>query len=178
MKQIKPITLVLERSCASQAGVSARRDQIAGGRSSASRNGALSKCNLGTSQTGSWPGGPVEISRWRKPPEQKTNAQPPRQGRRTCGDSSTPTGARRVLCWCSGGWHHRLISGRASGAGGSTFSKLPKADEEDALAVLRDDALRVDEFVLDRVAERLGERAVDDVEGLAAVVAFEVLDVL
>ena len=44
--------------------------------------------------------------------------------------------------------------------------------------MLRDDALRVDDFVIDRVAERLGERAVDDVEGLPAVVAFEVLDVL
>ncbi len=44
--------------------------------------------------------------------------------------------------------------------------------------MLRDDALRVDDFVIDRVAERLAERAVDDVEGLATVVAFEVLDVL
>ncbi len=44
--------------------------------------------------------------------------------------------------------------------------------------MLRDDVLRVDDFVIDRVAERLGEGAVDDFKGLAAVVAFEVLDVL
>jgi len=44
--------------------------------------------------------------------------------------------------------------------------------------VLRDDALRVDDFVIDGVAERFGEGAVDDLEGLAAVVALEVLDVL
>ena len=55
---------------------------------------------------------------------------------------------------------------------------LAKADEEDALAVLRDDALRIDDFVIDRVAERLGQCAVNDVEGFPAVVPFEILDVL
>jgi len=44
--------------------------------------------------------------------------------------------------------------------------------------VLGDDALGVDDLVIDGVAERFGEGAVDDLEGLAAVVALEVLDVL
>ncbi len=55
---------------------------------------------------------------------------------------------------------------------------LAEADDEDAFAVLGDDALRVDDLVIDGVAERFGEGAVDDLEGLAAVVALEVLDVL
>ena len=32
-------------------------------------------------ETGSWPGGPTEISRWRKAPDPTTNEQSPRQWR-------------------------------------------------------------------------------------------------
>ena len=58
------------------------------------------------------------------------------------------------------------------------FPLLAEADEEDALAVLRHDALSINDFVIHDVAEMLGERAIDDVEGLSAVVAFEIFDVL
>jgi hypothetical protein len=69
------------------------------------------------------------------------------------------------------------------GAVGGKFRKLEiptlaEADDEDALAMLWDDALRVDDLVIDRVAEVFGERAINDVEGLAAIVTLEVLDVL
>jgi hypothetical protein len=53
-----------------------------------------------------------------------------------------------------------------------------EADEEDALAVLRHHAPRVNDPVIDGVAEFLGERAVDDLEGAALIVPLEVLHVL
>jgi hypothetical protein len=51
-------------------------------------------------------------------------------------------------------------------------------DEKNALAVLRHDALCVDDYPIDLVAERLGEGVVDDFEGAALVVPDEVLHVL
>ena len=42
-----------------------------------------------------------------------------------------------------------------------------KADEEDAFAVLRHDALRVNHAVVNVVAERVGQRVVNDLEGPA-----------
>lgn len=51
-------------------------------------------------------------------------------------------------------------------------------DEENALAVLRHDALRVDDLPVNLVAERIGQRVVNDLEGPAAVVTVEVLHVL
>jgi hypothetical protein len=53
-----------------------------------------------------------------------------------------------------------------------------KADEEDAFAMLRHDALRVYDAVVDVVFQVFGQRLVNDAEGAALVVAREVLDVL
>ncbi|HMJ90117.1 MAG TPA: hypothetical protein VK530_09890, partial [Candidatus Acidoferrum sp.] len=51
-------------------------------------------------------------------------------------------------------------------------------NQEDALAVLRHDALRIDDLPIDLIAERIGEGVVDDFEGAALVVPDEVLHVL
>lgn len=53
-----------------------------------------------------------------------------------------------------------------------------EADEEDAFAVLRHDAPRIYDLIINGVAERLGQRVVDDLKRAALVVAAEVLHVL
>ena len=54
---------------------------------------------------------------------------------------------------------------------------LPEPDEEDAFAVLRHDALGVYDAMVNVVAERVGQRIVDDLKRAALVVPGEVLDV-
>ena len=56
-------------------------------------------------------------------------------------------------------------------------SRLAKADDENALAVLRHEVGAVDDAGMDVVAEVFDQRAADDVEGAALVVRDEVLDV-
>ena len=58
------------------------------------------------------------------------------------------------------------------------ITPLTEPDKKNTLAVLGDDALRVDDLVIDRVAQCFGKGAIDNIERLAAVMAFEVLDVL
>src|ERR1039458_4127593 len=60
------------------------------------------------------------------------------------------------------------------------FKRAPflEADEKDAFAVLRQHALRVNDGRVQMVAERVGERVVDDLKRPALVVAPEVLNVL
>lgn len=53
-----------------------------------------------------------------------------------------------------------------------------EADHENALAVLRDDRFRVDDLVINVVAERLFQGVADDLKGAALIVPFEILDVL
>ena len=55
---------------------------------------------------------------------------------------------------------------------------LAKANEENALAVLGDEMSGIDDAGLDAVAEFLPEGVADDTEGIALIVADEVLDVL
>ena len=56
--------------------------------------------------------------------------------------------------------------------------RFAEADDEDALAVLRDEVRAVYDAVVDVVAKVVGQGAADDVEGAAFVVRDEVLDVL
>ena len=53
-----------------------------------------------------------------------------------------------------------------------------EADEEDAFAVLRHDAPRIYDLIINCVADRLGQRVVNDLKRAALVVAAEVLHVL
>ena len=53
-----------------------------------------------------------------------------------------------------------------------------EADEEDAFAVLRHDAPRINDLIINRVAKILGQGVVDDLKRAALVVAAEVLHVL
>jgi hypothetical protein len=53
-----------------------------------------------------------------------------------------------------------------------------EADEEDAFAVLRHDAPRIYDLIINGVAERLGQCVVNDLKRAALVVAAEVLHVL
>ena len=53
-----------------------------------------------------------------------------------------------------------------------------EADEEDAFAVLRHDAPRIYDLIINGVAERLGQRVVDDLKRAALIVAAEVFHVL
>src|ERR1051325_9545000 len=57
------------------------------------------------------------------------------------------------------------------------IARGPEADEEDAFAVLWHHALRVDDFLVNAVAEFLGECAVDDFERAPFVVPQQVLHV-
>ena len=66
---------------------------------------------------------------------------------------------------------------------GGEFRELERAprlepDEEDALPVLWHDALRVDDLPVNLVAERIGQRVVNDLEGATPVVPVEMLHVL
>ena len=58
------------------------------------------------------------------------------------------------------------------------IARLPETNEKDALAVLGHDALRVNDPVINCVAENFRQGFVDDAEGVALVVALEVLHVL
>jgi hypothetical protein len=60
------------------------------------------------------------------------------------------------------------------------FKRAPflEADEKDAFAMLRHHALRVNDGCVQMVAERVGERGVNDLKRPALVVALEVLHVL
>src|ERR1051325_1165411 len=57
------------------------------------------------------------------------------------------------------------------------IARGPEADDEDAFAVWRHHALRVDDFLVNAVAEFLGEGAVDDFERAPWVVPQQVLHV-
>lgn len=58
------------------------------------------------------------------------------------------------------------------------MAAFAEADEEDAFTVLRHEALRINHLMIDGVFEVVGERVPDDAEGVALVVAFQVLHVL
>ena len=49
---------------------------------------------------------------------------------------------------------------------------LAESNEEDTLAVLRDDTLGVNDLVINGVAQCFGERAMNNVKSLSAVVTF------
>jgi hypothetical protein len=55
---------------------------------------------------------------------------------------------------------------------------LTESDNENPFAMLWDDTTRVDNLVINRIAECAGKRPVNDVECAAMVVAFQVLHVL
>jgi len=81
--------------------------------------------------------------------------------------------------FCGRGWVEDGAEGRV-GRGGVWEAErvgLAEADEEDAFAVLGEPVAGVDDAGVDVIAEVFGEGAVDDGEGAALVVAFEVLDV-
>ncbi len=83
----------------------------------------------------------------------------------------------RVFCGRGGvenGGEGRVVVGRA---GELIGMGLAEADEEDAFAVLGEPVAGVDDAGVDVIAEVFGERAVDDGEGAALVVAGEVFDV-
>jgi len=79
--------------------------------------------------------------------------------------------------------HVRVEDARELRALGGEFrelevARLAEADEEDAFAVLRHHAARVDDAVINVVAQRLGQGVVNDFKGAALVVADAVLHVL
>lgn len=53
-----------------------------------------------------------------------------------------------------------------------------EADKKNTLAVLRHDALCVNDFVKNSVTERIGQRVMDDLKRAALVMAFEILHIL
>ncbi len=58
------------------------------------------------------------------------------------------------------------------------WARLAKSDDKNALSMLRDEVLRVDHLIVNRVAELLFEHVTDHPKGVALVVTDEVLDVL
>ena len=79
--------------------------------------------------------------------------------------------------------HVRVEDARELRTFGGEFRELERAprfesDEEDALTMLRHDALGIDDFPIHLVAERVGQGVVDDFEGAALVVPDEMLHVL
>lgn len=79
--------------------------------------------------------------------------------------------------------HVRVENARELRPVGGEFRELERTprlepDEEDALAVLRHHALRVDDLPVNLVAKSIGQGVINDLKGAAPVVAVEVLQVL